>query len=174
MSTPIAGDPAYCNAKVAEKVVYEYKMFTFLYGQLQVRFRESVTFQPGDATFLGTGSESDEELQTTFALLESYLLHARVLHDFFYKVPSRDDVVASHFVARWDKQRPPQDAYLGNEDRRIRLDKALAHLTLKRLKYDTGEKRWNVDAIRDAIGEPMKTFMEMLPKYRMPWFMIAE
>jgi hypothetical protein len=174
MSTPITGDPAYCNLKVAEKVIYEYTMFTFLYGLLRYRVRESVTFQPGDVTYVGTGSESDEELQTTYALLESYLLHARVLHDFFHKPQSRDDVVAGHFVSGWETLRPPQDPYLAEKNRRNRLDKALAHLTLERLNYDAEEKRWNVDAIRDAIDEPMKAFLEKLPKDRKAWFKIAK
>jgi hypothetical protein len=171
MSRPITGDPAYCNAQVAQKVWYEYSMFTFLSELLQSRAFESATFQPGDVTYLGTGTVFDDEyLRTTYALLESYLLHARVLHDFFYKDQSRDDIVAEQFVANWGSLRPVQDAYLGDEDRKKRLDKAVAHLTLKRLEYDRDQKKWNIDAVRVAIDGPMKRFLELLPVDRRPWF----
>jgi hypothetical protein len=105
MNTPVAGDPQYCTEKTAAKVMYEYTMFTFLYGLLQFRCRESGAFQPGEITYLGTGVESDEDLRTTSALLESYLVHTRVLYDFFFKAPTRDDIVADHFVDKWTSLR---------------------------------------------------------------------
>lgn len=171
MTTPMPEDADYCNEQVAKKVAYEHAMFTFLYGELRSRFQETATFQPGDVTYLGTGGEpSDGELRETFALLESYLLHTRVLHDFFYKAPSRDDVVAAHFVPGWEGLRPPLDAYLGDPDRKKRLDKALAHITLARVGYDSHDKKWNVDAIRDAIENAMATFLTNLPPERRLWF----
>ena len=59
---------------------------------------------------------------------------------------------------------------LGDEDRKKRLDKALAHLTLKRLEYDEDQKQWNIDAVRAAIEVPMKQFLKLLPEKRSPWF----
>src|SRR5262245_3439599 len=110
MTRSITGDTAYCNAQVAQKVWYHYSMFTFLSDLLRSRAFESDTFHPGDVTYLGTGTVFDDEhLRTTYAFLESYLLHARVLHDFFYKDQSRDDIVAEHFVADWARLRPAQD-----------------------------------------------------------------
>ncbi|MEZ6128810.1 MAG: hypothetical protein R3C59_09020 [Planctomycetaceae bacterium] len=81
----MANDLTYCSAEVAEKIDYEFTMFRFLYERLRIEFQESVTFKPGDVTFTGTGSSTDEAHRITYALLESMRLHTRVLHDFFYK-----------------------------------------------------------------------------------------
>jgi hypothetical protein len=171
MSKSITGDPDYCKEAVAQKVWYEYSMFKFLGGILKGRVMETSTFAPGDVIHLGTGTEpDDEDLRTTYAFLESYLLHARVLHDFFYKDQSRDDIVAEHFVDQWVSLRPARDPYLGDEERKKRLDKGLAHLTLKRLEYDVQDKKWNIEAVEAAIETPMKRFLELLPEERKPWF----
>jgi len=151
-------------------MMYDYSMFTFLHGILQTRIREAYAFTPGVVKYVGTGTETDEYLRMTYAFLESYLLHARVLHDFFYKTQSRDDIVAEHFVGGWDGLKPALHSYLATDDRRNRLDKSLAHLTLKRLEYDRGEKRWDVDAIKEAIETPMQVFRESLIGERKPWF----
>ena len=103
MPGAITSDPAYCNAAVAKKVMYEYSMLVFLHGILQSRAEESHAFTPGEVKYVGTGSEMGESLRSTYAYLESYLMHARVLHDFFYKEPAKnkDDIVAKHFVMGW-------------------------------------------------------------------------
>ena len=159
---------------VAKKVMYEFSMFNFLCDKLRSEYQESETFAPGDVTFVGTASSSIEEDRTTFALLESLLLHTRVLHDFFYKQRHLDDIVASDFVTEWETWRPQKDEYLGNPDRKDRLDKALAHLTLRRVEYDSNEKKWNVDAIQEAVENPMNTFLENLPPEIKPWFDTTE
>ena len=169
----------YCNASVARKVVYEFTMFNFLCDKLRLDFQESVTFKPGDVTFVGTGSSADEDDRTTYALLESLLLHTRILHDFFCKPRNpknprtADDIIAGDFVPDWQGLRPPKGEYLGNSDRKDRLDKALAHLTLRRVEYDSNEKRWNVDAIEDVIGDAIKVFLRNVPDERKPWFAIV-
>jgi hypothetical protein len=172
----MAEDNTYCNANVARKVVYEFTMFNFLCETLRFDFQESVTFKPGDLTYVGTGGSADEDDRTTYALLESMLLHTRVLHDFFYKPRNpnnprtADDIIASDFVPEWETLRPSKGEYLGHSDRKDRLDKALAHLTLRRVKNDSNEKQWNVDAIHVAIGNAIKVFLQNLPDERKPWF----
>jgi len=170
----------YCNANVAQKVDYEFTMFKFLCERLRLDSQESVTFKPGDVTFVGTGTSTDEDDRTTYALLESLLLHTRVLHDFFYKPRNpnnprtADDVIASDFVTFWESLRPSKGDYIGNADRKERLDKALAHLTLRRVEYDSNEKQWNVDAIEAAIGNAIKIFLHNLPDDKRPWFTMPD
>ena len=173
MPGAVIGTPAYCNATVAKKVMYEYSMLVFLHGILQSRAMESYAFAPGEVKYAGTGAETDDNFRTTYAFLESYLIHARVLHDFFYKEPIKDDIVAAHFVPDWDHLKPPLHAYLATDDRRNRLDKSVAHLTLKRLEYDLGDKRWNIDAIHEAIDQPMRCFEITSPTRKRPGLQIG-
>ena len=161
-------DPKYCNEDVAKKVLYEFAMFTFLCDKLKCEYWESNNFAPGDITYLGTGWDANEDRRTQFALLESLLIHTRILRDFFYKPATHDDIVASHFVPDWSSLRPPQNEYLSV--RRDRFDKAIAHLSLKRIEYESNEKKWNLDAIRDSIEKPMKKFLETLSPDRVSWF----
>jgi hypothetical protein len=164
----------YCNEDVAKKVAYEFEMFQFLCNYLQPESRECATLAPGHVTYVGTGWGGDKQRRLTCALLESFLLHTRVLHDFFYKKRTRDDVIASDFVPDWERVRPPLDPYLSDPDRRTRLDKALAHLSLKRVEYEVREKKWNVDAICAAIEAPMKRFLASLSPEVGAWFKAGE
>jgi len=151
-------------------VAYEFGMFRFLCEKLEFDFRESVTFKPGDVTFLGTGSSTDDDDRTTFALLESMLLHTRVLLDFFYGNRCKDDIIAQDFVPNWNNLRPPLGPYLADDSQHERLNKALAHLTLKRIDYDAGQKSWDVTAISSEIGRVISSFIANLPADRRAWF----
>jgi hypothetical protein len=167
-STAMTANRNFCTEKVAKKVLYEIRMFNFLCDEPRLLSRESVTFQPGDVTLVGTGFDSVNEDWRTFALLESFLLHTRVLHDFFYKRREQDDVIASDFVPDWESRRLAKGEYL--KDRKKRLDKAIAHLTLQRVEYDGNEKKWNVDAIQAEIGIAIKQFRQFLPVESKQWF----
>lgn len=162
----------YCNEDVARKVVYEFRMFSFLANALHVAYEESDdSFQPGDITHIGTGTPTDEEEATEFALLESFLLHTRVLRDFFY--PERindDDVIASHFVENWKLIRPEMSPWLAGHKQG--LNKALAHLSIARLKYEREQKKWNVSALQQEIESLISRFMERLPDERKVWFQV--
>jgi hypothetical protein len=163
-------DDRFCNEQVAAKVAYEIAMFRFLCGELDLSFQESVDFTPGHVSFVGTGGSEDDERRTS-ALLESLLLHTRVLLDFFDKTDRcKDDVLASDFVPNWADLRPAPGPYFADEDRKERLNKALAHLTLKRLDYDHHDKKWNIPAIRREIGIAIDAFIDNLPPDRRPWF----
>lgn len=170
----------YSNEKTAAKVVYEFNMFNFLYERLRSEFMETATFLPGDITYLGTGRPMKCEDRLTFAILESFLLHTRVLHDFFFKSRNsndpkkNDDSVASDFVPDWSSVRPQKGEYLGNKDRFERLNKALAHLTIRRVEYDQLQKAWNVDAIKDEVGNLIEAFQLNLPPERKAWFDAVE
>src|SRR5437016_1792982 len=75
----------FCNAKLAETVVYEFNRFNFLGHKLRLSYWESGTFKPGHMMFAGTEWETEPELWRKYVQLEALMLHTRVLHDFFYK-----------------------------------------------------------------------------------------
>lgn len=72
------------------------------------------------------------------AVIESYLLHSRIVNDFFSKDPIRDDISCSHYSFPISKGTIPSKI----EDR---FNKCLAHLTYSRLNFKDGLKPW-VDA----------------------------
>ncbi len=112
---------------------------------------------------------STPEKRNRFALLESFLLHTRVLRDFFFRMPKYDDdVVAKCFIPDWDRHCPEKGEYL--EEREDRLNKALAHLTTKRLDYDSNEKNWKINKIHEELQPVIDLFVSKLPDNKRDWF----
>ena len=164
----------YCNNVVARRVMYEFDMFAYLGKQLDLAHRKSTAdFVPGDITMMRTGDPANDLSRVTAALLESFLLHTRVLLEFFYKDRPRDgDVLASHFVEHWKVLRSPEPRYL--LDHKHQLDKALAHLTLARVDYDRQQKKWNVTAIQEEVNGLIALFKLKLTEERRGWFAFRE
>lgn len=158
-----------CSPEVAAKVAYEMRMFKHDYdklAQLQVDFGNILT---GDVMpLVGTGI-STEEVRDASALIESFLIHARVLRDFFCRRRHKpDDVIASDFVSGWTQ--PPASDYSYISAQKDRLDKALAHLTTTRVRYDSEGKQWDVVTIMREIKPMIERFLAELPDDRKPWF----
>jgi hypothetical protein len=158
-----------CSPEIAAKVAYEIRMFRHDYeklAQLQVDTRNIL---PGDVMpRVGTGI-STEEVRDASAFVESFLLHARVLRDFFCRERLKpDDVIASDFVAEW--ARPPASDYSYITAQKDRLDKALAHLTTTRVRYDSEGKLWDVVTMRREMEPMIGRFLAKLPDDRKPWF----
>ena len=104
------------------------------------------------------------------AILESFLLHARVIRDFLWEDRKRkpDDVLAIEFFENdedWKTARPEQGRLLRAERRR--LNKALAHLTHAR---DVNTSDWDICSIKDELDEGWKAFLTALPPERRSWF----
>jgi hypothetical protein len=80
------------------------------------------------------------------ALLESFILHARLLTEFYLDNPRKDDVVAMHFVADWaDQQTAEAVAWL--VDRVEQWHKWMAHLTATRVRQaKPGQPIGQIDA----------------------------
>jgi hypothetical protein len=74
---------------------------------------------------------SAEERELGNALLESFLLHARNLIDFFFPRPSRrpTDICATDFVGRWTNTSAARTRL---ESERYEIDRRLSHLTRHR------------------------------------------
>lgn len=108
------------------------------------------------------------------ALLESFLIHYRNLHDFFYPdFPGRKrlphDICAVDYLQnqkRWRKKRPDADPKL--LENRERVNVLLAHLTLRRLKYNT--RSWHDKKMASLIEELLQEFLRELPGERRAWF----
>lgn len=159
------------NDSVASTVGYEFKMLKFLHEAIEKRKADKV----------GTGSDPEED-----ALLESFLLHARVLRDFFFKKreaaprtktcpkckeryeipPSvNDDVLAEDFLPGWSET---ESDYLKSLNRP--LNKLLAHLTVSREEYTTHRYLWEPKLIYGEIWPMIEKFMKGLPRDRQGWF----
>ena len=102
---------------------------------------------------------TDDDLLNN-ALLESFVMHTRVLLDFFFLSTTRDsDIVASDYfesVERWETVRGELPSELANV--RQRVGKEMAHLTLERLDVTSDKKPWNFAAIAGAIGSVLERF----------------
>lgn len=117
------------------------------------------------------GTPSPKALRN--ALVETFLIHYRNLHDFFYpdfprRKKLKDDVYASDFVGdpqQWRKHRP---AWLPKHaEQRKRMNTQLAHLSYKRLRYET--RSWPDAKMYARMEQAVQDFLEALPKERRRW-----
>lgn len=104
MERPAAATPAF----LAEHYVYEIKMLRTTYQLL------SCTTEQGRAN----------------AFIESFIIHARVLIDFFESEPKRDDAVAAHFTRAGTFAAVATKSI--SRDLRRKMSKQIAHLTYSR------------------------------------------
>ena len=85
------------------------------------------------------------------AVLESFVIHFRVLFDFFFEDPKADDLSLVHFLEGcvWEK---PKDLEIW----RRRANKFLAHLTI--LRAEEKPPIWPVGQIYARMIETIKVF----------------
>jgi len=103
--------------------------------------------------------------------LETLLLHARNLREFFYAKPRRrDDARPEDFVGdidKWKRERPEETDLI--KEVRERANKELAHLTYKRHYGIPPKKQWNYGAAQTDFLKVVKVFLENVPqRYRGP------
>lgn len=148
-------------------------MFVHGFGRLVEKNLEMDAIATGDVSpEIGTDI-TDEDVRDASMILESFLIHARVLRDFFCRRRQRtDDVVAADFVNGWVPPSPLDFPYV--HANKIRLDKALAHLTTTRVEYENEGKYWKVHEIFDEIEKMIIRFLDQLPEERKPWFISIE
>jgi hypothetical protein len=166
----------HCSPEVASKVVYEFTMFRYTYNKLYQLEVDMGYIQPGNVMpQCGTAGGSTEEILDASVLVETFLLHARVLREFFCRsrnVPRDfvrdDDVVAGDFLGMWAIPDAAARTYI--DAQKERLDKALAHLTTTRVQYETSGKQWDLLTIRGEIDPMIDRFLADLPDSQKPWF----
>jgi hypothetical protein len=94
------------------------------------------------------------------ALLESALVHARNLHDFFiHQQSDGDDVLALHYVADQSLRTRPALTYVRSCQQPI--NKALSHLTYHRT---VKKPLWRLSVMRNEIETAYSQFLEALPE----------
>lgn len=110
----------------------------------------------GLADAIETGQSHNKGVLSN-AVVEAFLMHARVLHDFFYKSPIKDDdVVAGHFFpdGDWERIRPEKPTILNTK--KTAIDKRLAHMTYARLGT---KEEWSWTLIRNELNAPIEAFL---------------
>jgi hypothetical protein len=136
---------------VSEHLQYEYWMFYSL------------------AARIAAGGEGDRVVRN--AMLESFVIHTRVLIEFLYSDTAwHDTAVAADFFAEpadWLAVRPTMSETL--EDARRRVGKDAVHLTYTRLAQTPVTKRWPVAEIADEIGRAMTAFRHNVPAGTLSW-----
>lgn len=103
--------------------------------------------------------------------LELFLLHLRNIRDFLYPERAQDDdVLAEDLVAPkdWPSTRPPLGPTIGKE--RERLNRALAHISYSRLRYNKSGKGWKVGVMHTEIENSLEAFFAAVRAERIDWF----
>lgn len=102
------------------------------------------------------------------ALIESFVIHYRVLFDFFYVEPRGDDSSAGHYfdsAEDWARLRPPKTELLRKS--RKRTGKEIVHLTYARLDVSPETKGWQFQRIAEDINRVVQMFLQNVPTNRL-------
>ena len=102
-------------------------------------------------------------------LLESFVIHASNIHDFFYKPQIKaDDVKAVHYMAdakRWSKILPAQsDTFKRFNKKR---NKWVMHLSYRRLEVEPGERRWGAPQLTKELAKLVDLFLDHADPHRL-------
>jgi hypothetical protein len=90
--------------------------------------------------------------------LEAFLVHARVIRDFFASSASDNDVLAIDFLGSRPKVRL---SLLRSPAIRTRLNRRIAHLSFSRSRL---KRAWDVRTLLNEINDAMTTFVALLAK----------
>jgi hypothetical protein len=100
------------------------------------------------------------------ALVESFVIHARVLVDFLYGHPNKDpqkrDIIARGFFdfsKSWPSE-PPDDL----KEVKKRADKLAAHLTCDRVIQYRSDKGWPITQIKNRLNKIINDWLKTVPQ----------
>jgi len=114
-----------------------------------------------------TGSEVN-------ALVESFAVHTRCLHDFFWRDRTNrsfeTDAFAADFCAsgQWEKERGDLPPHLAATIKRKRFGAEVMHLTYKRISGITEQKLWPCGDIYIELADVLARFAETALPDRLP------
>ncbi len=105
------------------------------------------------------------------ALLESFVVHASNILDFFYRPQIKsDDARAVHYMddlKKWSNLLPPYEKHFERFDNK--RNKRVMHLSYKRLDVPTEEKKWGSPKITKEIQKLVDLFLDKAdPRYLHP------
>jgi hypothetical protein len=95
------------------------------------------------------------------ALVEPFTLHFRVLYDFLWADPRRDDVSARHWFPDGHWEAKPTDAL---REARRRTNKEIAHLTYTRTTIHGDEWIWPREEIVEGLRTGSFGFLDRAPE----------
>ena len=153
-----------------EHFLYEVSLFIYSFEQLAmcpniVKEINQTSTQVSTPWVSQFGSQFRDGNSRNMAL-ETFLLHARNLREFFYSDRKRDDDArAFHFFPdknSWEKLRPKETDSI--RDIKNRANKEIAHLTYKRISGTPPDKNWDCGKILTDLLAVTKFFLDKLPK----------
>lgn len=105
------------------------------------------------------------------ALLESFVVHASVILDFFYKPGHKiDDAKAIHYIddiQQWNKILPSYAKHFRRFN--MKRNKEVIHLSYKRLEVKPEHKNWGIVNLRNHISQLVDEFLRIAnPEYLDP------
>jgi hypothetical protein len=150
--------------KAALLIMYEWRQFYWADSIVNPDSRRAVQTRP----------MIDKVAQD--AALETFLLHARVLRDFFSNSRPRPrnadtDILAEDFFNTPGEWTKPTLKYLTETRSKERLDRALAHLSYDRISYAETGKGWRTSLIADELIAAWAEFLGTLHADRKEWFL---
>lgn len=96
------------------------------------------------------------------ALLESFVIHASIIVDFFYKPQMKpDDAKAPHFVQdikAWKEALPPVNKYFRQFNQK--RNKRVMHLSYSRLQVQVQDKKWDTRQLVPQIKKIVDLFLD--------------
>jgi hypothetical protein len=97
------------------------------------------------------------------AVLESFLLHARILLEFLYQSHDYEDgVTARDYVPEWTKERRfTKETIRFFEQTRLALNARASHLSKKRLVVTTADEKWDTARIVSEIDAAVARFKHL-------------
>ena len=105
--------------------------------------------------------EKLENVYVCNALLESFVLHASVILDFFYNMPMNPyEAKAIHYVQdpkAWEKALPAFDRYLVKFNKK--RNREVMHLSYERLLVLPYDKKWNSKQLLKQLSELLRLFL---------------
>jgi len=103
-----------------------------------------------------------EDVYLYNALLESFVVHAANILDFFYRPPVKpDDARAEHFMDHpqaWRRLLPPYEKHFKKFD--MKRNKRVVHLSYRRLDVRPEDRRWGIVKISKEIRKILKLFVK--------------
>jgi hypothetical protein len=107
------------------------------------------------------------------AWVEALLMHTRNIVEFFKSKPTRDDVVAHHYVADWtEADGGPELAWLDGMTRSI--NKRMAHITAYRVRVPRQDDGRGVHDVCLTVHRLWDQFRLRLTEQQAEWFQIYD